>query len=278
MKNLLCFVGAFVLFGTLMLNCNKAQAESLSIADAQQVQNQTQGQSTDLQNIGNSAVSFNGSFNGSDPIRNLPIPQAAAYDTRGGPALFGRPNYNDGGPNFMSMNELVGVLNNIDLDTATIADEGDIEVVAQMLNALRDDDATMGTAASSPGQGGVDEKIKFMLNLNKADVMKDRVNFRPMAIVTLKANDNNTMNSATLAVKLAIFAKKIKANKIILVNEGVVKRLSSFGVGIGFASNYASVGSDGNDVGSTGAGGTGWSWGESEFFSLPYLTAVVGRD
>ena len=256
----------------------QSQIGGLGSASAISDQNQGQVQSQSsaggaVLNSGNSAVSFSNSFNGSEPIRSLPIPQAAAYDTRGGPAYFGRPNYQSTGPNFMSMNNLVSVLNHMDLNEIEANDEGDIELVGQLLNALDDEEILEVDGASAE-----ENKPTFSLN-SDADVMSTAGgNFRPIAVVTLKATDNNSMNSASLAVALASYAKEVRGNRIVLIQEGVVKKLSSFGVGIGLASNYATVGSDGNDVGSTGAGGTGWSWGEAQYFSLPYLTAVIGRE
>jgi len=180
--------------------------------------------------------------------------------------MFGRPNYESTGPNFMSMANLAGALNAIDVDNVEALDKGDIELVAQILNRQ--------TASINKFRKG--ERVEFMLN-PETDVMRASDDFKPMAVVTLKASDNDTMNSASLAVALAKYARSIRANKVILIQEGVVKRLSSWGLGIGLAYNAASIATAGDSVGSVGAGGTGWSHGQAEFFSLPYLTAVVGR-
>ena len=283
------FIGATLVIGAASVsaqqataNQNQGQVQSqiggVGSASAVGMSDQTQGQTQSAAggaggstvNSGNSAIGISNSFNGSDPIRSLPIPQAAQYDTRGGPAYFGRPNYQSTGPNFLSMSALVGVLNHMDLSEIEANDRGDIELVGQLLNELDDIDEL---------DADLDEGApQFMLN-NDPDVMNTAGNnFKPIAVVTLKATDNNSMNSASLAVALAAYCKEVGGNRIVLVQEGVVKKLSSFGVGIGLATNYASVGSDGNDVGSTGAGGTGWSWGEAQYFSLPYLTAVIGRE
>lgn len=186
--------------------------------------------------------------------------------------MFARPEPNTG-PNFLSMNNLISVLNAIDLNTAEVNDEGDVEIVAQVLRELDDEQLLEVDAATDE-----DNQPRFMLN-SDPDVMSTAgAGFTPLAVVTLKADDNDTMNSATLAVKLAKYAKSVRANRIVLVQEGIVRRLQSTGYGIGFSGNYATVGSDGNDVGSTGASGTGWSRGTAEYFALPYLTAVIGRE
>ena len=101
--------------------------------------------------------------------------------------------------------------------------------------------------------------------------------FARCRFVTLRSKDSDTINSATLAVKLALYARSIGANKIVLLSEGTVKVISSWGVGIGFNSNFASVDSDLDGAGRAGSGGTGWSWGQAEFLSLPFLVAAVGR-
>ena len=276
MKSLLYFMLGFAIFGGLTLSCSEAQAQLAGAsagANAAQGQDQVQAQTNTLSNVGNSAVLFENSFNG-EAIRGTPLPSAVEVTTRGGPAMFGRPDYENPGPNFMSMNNLVSALNAIDLDKVAPNDESDIEMIAQAFAVATADDVAKSRKAGS--------RIKFMLN-SDVDVtrtvaaMNGGASFQPLAVVTLKADDNDTMNSASLAIKLAKYARSIGADKIVLVQEGVVKRLSSWGIGLGLSYNYASVGSDASDHGSVGAGGTGWSMGEGEYFSLPYLTAVVGR-
>jgi len=246
-----------------------------SAAASNQNQSQGQGQAQyqghAVSQSGNSSVgnsgntSFTDSFNGADPIRYLPIPTNVMVGTQGGPQIFGSPDYADRGPNFMSMKALVTAMNSIDLDEAIIEDDGDVEMVAQLINSL-DADERAATA---------DTDIEFFLN-TKAKVTDTIPGLKVISVVTLKSDDEDTINSATLAVKLAQQARAVGGNKIVLVSEGTTKRLSSWGVGIGLSYNMASVGSDASDVGMVGAGGTGWSTGESEYFSLPYVTAVIG--
>jgi hypothetical protein len=222
------------------------------------------GNSGGLTNSGNSGVTFSDSFNGADPIRYLPVPNGVQVGTRGGPAYFGGPP-KDNGPHFMSLRTLVNAMNAIDLSEAKIDDESDIEFVSQVINTLSDEEK----------EGIKDEDVKFYL-LETKDVTQQFKGFKTIAVTTMKADDNNTINSATLAVKLKKEAAIFGAKKIVLVSEGTIKRMSSWGVGIGFSQNYGFVNSDSNGSGGASAGGTGWSWGESEFFSLPYMTAILG--
>ena len=60
-------------------------------------------------------VSISGSFNGAAPIRYLPVPSAIPYENYQG-QIFGGPDYNDKGPNFISMRQLVAALNLVDMD------------------------------------------------------------------------------------------------------------------------------------------------------------------
>lgn len=240
----------------------QTQVNGQGVAEAFAQQGQTQGQGqaqgVNMSNFGNSGVSFSNSFNGSQPIRYLPDPSAVMVTTRGGPSLFGRPDYEDKGPNFVDMQKVVHMLNMIDLEDAEIADDGDIEAVVQMINAA-------------------DEELTGEFKPEFSIINGVPFSGSVIAIVTLHADDNDTINSATLAVKLASIAKKLNGNKIGLLNQGTTKRLSSWGIGLGLSYNYAKVGSDPDDAGAVGAGGTGWSWGEGEYFSLPYLSAVIAK-
>lgn len=243
-------------------------AGSIAGANAQQQQGQGQSQGHAVTGSGNSNitdsanVTFKDSFNGADPIRYLPIPSNIPMPS--GPQIFGSPDYADRGPHFMSMLVLVNALNSIDLTEVKANDRGDVELVGQLLNIVDE------------GEEVEDADIQFILN-DKGDVTETVPGFKPIAVATLKAKDNDTMNSATLAVRLAEYAKEVKGSKIVLVSEGTSKKLSSWGAGIGFSYNMATVGSDPSDQGQVGAGGTGVSWGRAEYFSLPYLTAIVGN-
>ena len=273
MKNIVIFMTALVISGALVLSHSDLQAQSAAdagaIADAEQAQGQAQNQTSNLTGVGNSPVSFNNSFNsdGVEVPRDLPIPTAAGYTTTGGPAMFTRPDPEETGPNFMSMSHLVGVLNNVDLDEAEIKDEDDVKVVVQMINAVNDPEDRTRAA---------ERIIDFKLN-PAGGFMKAMTDFVPVAVITLKADDSETMNSATIAIKLAKIARSIHAPRIVLIKEGVIKRLTSSGWGIGLSFNYASVGSSMSDNGQVGAGGTGYSTGQASYLMLPYITAVVGR-
>jgi len=246
-----------------------------AMASANQEQGQVQGQvqSQNMANSGNSAVVIDGSFNSADPIRYLPVPTSVTVDTKGGPSMFGRPNYQDYGPNFMSMQDALPLFNAANLEEAEPEDVDEINMVTQLLISESEaDDIRNGEVET--GADSLRPKVKFSL-LGKDRKYGD--DFKAIAVVTLKADDGDTLNSLSLAVALANKARELGGTKIVFVREGVFKRLSSWGVGIGFASNYAEVSSGADGYGSTGTGGTGWSWGEAEYISLPYLTAVIGK-
>jgi hypothetical protein len=256
-------------FMIVIFICTNAYAASVTNSTATayqaQSQDQSQDQSQNITDSGNASVSFSNAFNGSDPIRYLPTAASVTVDTSGGPSLFGRPNYTDYGPNFMSMRDALPIFNSADLEHARPTDVGEINMVTQLLMS--------DSSANDLAVHSMDTKVNFSL-LDKDK--KYGEDFHAIAVVTLKADDGDTLNSLSLAVALANKARELGGDKIVFVREGVFKRLSSWGVGIGLASNYAQVNSDADGVGSTGTGGTGWSWGETEYISLPYLTAVIG--
>jgi hypothetical protein len=70
-----------------------------------QSQSQSQSQSNVLENSGNSAVVFENSFNGSEPIRYLPIASDVVYSGLE-PSMFAQPR-KDNGENFISAKNLV---------------------------------------------------------------------------------------------------------------------------------------------------------------------------
>lgn len=234
----------------------RAASSSTAVADQGQLQGQAQTFNPSMENIGNSAVTFQDSFNGSEPIRGLPLPSGVTVDTRGGPAMFSRPEA-DKGPNFISAVDLIALLNNAvaeDMDY----DEGALKIGVQMLNEEAGDSEGKPLHFSLVGNGG-----------------KYRDGFKPVAILTLEADDE--VNSAVLASGLAHKARELGCTEITFIREGVVRELTSTGYGIGLSYNYATVGSGTNGYGGVGAGGTGWSHGSARYLSYPYMTAVCGN-
>ena len=239
-------------------------AMSATSATAQQGQLQGQGQSqsqaaySGVANSGNSAVVFENAFNGSQPIRSLPLPSAVNVDMRGGPAMFARPEP-DKGANFISARDLVQILNAVKIGNAEYDDE-EIEANVQMLNneAQPATDSEASVKFSLVGNGGVYP-----------------AGFHPIAICTFKAE--GPVTSATIAAALAHKARTLGATKIVFIREGVHRKLESTGYGIGLSYNYATVGSGQSGFGGVGAGGTGWSHGSAEYLSMPYLTAAIGN-
>ena len=247
-------VGAFVAFAYPAMSASNATAQQGQLQG--QGQGQSQSFSPSMANVGNSSLSFSQKFDAAQPLRGLPLPSAVNVETRGGPAMFSRPEL-DKGPNFISALDLIGLLNN-----ATIGDreyeEGDMKIGTQMLN--------------EPEAASLEKPLHFSL-VGKGGVYKN--GFKPIAILTFEAEDG--INSAVLAAGLAHKARELGCSEITFIREGVVRELSSTGYGIGLSYNYATVASGANGFGGVGAGGTGWSHGTAQYFSFPYMTAVCGN-
>lgn len=207
-------------------------------------------------NSGNSAIGITNSFNGSKPIRYLPVPSSVVFENYQ-PGLFGGPNYQDHGPDFISMRQLVAAMNLAKLDSPVLGEKS-IRILIQPLG---------------PGSKKKVDSVKFEINDGEA------INhgFTPVAVFTVETEKPDASNSASLALAIGKKAKELGASRVIFTTEGSSKELSSWGVGIGLSYNYASVGSDASDNGSVGAGGTGWSMGKAGYNNLIYLSAVAGN-
>jgi hypothetical protein len=195
-------------------------------------------------------------------IRALPL--APTPPVVRGPALFGGPDYTNAGPNFMSMEALVKVLNKVDLASANVSDEDDLEVVAQVLEML--------ASANDPcNPDPIPSSMDFRLMDSEFDAA-----FIPVAAVSIRSTGQH-VNSASLAVALAKKAKELGCSKVVFMREGFTKRLTAFGWSVGLSAVTARVHSDATDSGSVGAAGIGIGGGKSEFITLPYLTALIGN-
>lgn len=257
----------FLLTVAALFIVSSAQAQSLAVSEVQQGQQQGQGQdqlqaqdqtaNSIVSDSGNSAVVFDNSFNGSAPVRYLPMPTAVNANTAGGPDVFSQPEM-DKGANFTSMRALVQVLNSAQMMNSAETPKG-IKFKIQKLNA------------DMPSLNE-NQPIDFSI-ISQANTYGE--SFQPLAIMTLRSEKDLT--SVELAIAIAAKAREVGASRVVFVKEGVERTLSSWGLGIGLSYNYASVGSNLSDHGSAGAGGTGWSMGEGRYISKPYLTAVLGN-
>lgn len=232
-------------------------------------QGQQQGQTSisgggSVANSGNATVGFNNSFN-SKNIRYLPVPSAVPMENYQA-TIFGRADYQDKGPDFVSMRQLVAAMNLVDLD-AEVTGGKTIRVITQMLQPL---------PAGHPkkkDKSGKKPVVKFEINDGEA------VNhgFKPIAVLTVQTKKPDKANSASLALQIGKLARHMKASRVIFLTEGSSKKIYSSGWGIGLSYNYASVGSNASDNGSVGAGGTGYSQGSAGYRDLVYLSAIVGN-
>jgi len=228
---------------------------------AQQGQGQGQGQSQNqiMKNSGNSAVVFENSFNGSKPIRYLPVSPEVNYQGLN-PSMFSRPQP-DKGENFIPAKTLIDLMNA--WAVSEINDEDIDESEIEM-------DITM-VGKPSPDAFAEGDVVKFELKGSpEAKALRDGGS-KPIAIGTIKCTEDD-INTAELFMTLVKKAKSIGATNIILLSEGVKIELESSGWGLGFSYNYASVNSDLYGQGSVGAGGTGISGGSASYKKMPYLT------
>jgi hypothetical protein len=237
-------------------------------------QGQQQGQTAisgggSVANSGNATVGFNNSFNGAEPIRYLPVPAALPIENYQA-TIFGRPDYQDKGADFVSMRQLIEAMNYVDLK-ADVAGEKSIRVVTQMLIPLPE-----GHPKKTPkDKSKVTEKpLKIAFEINDGEAVNN--GFKPIAVLSVQTKKPDKSNSASLAVKIGKVAQHMQANTVIFLTEGSSKKLYSSGWGVGFSYNYAQVGSKPSDNGSVGSGGFGYSQGQAGYKDLVYLTAIVG--
>ena len=232
-------------------------AGSQAVAEQAQVQGQSQGQSASggaVVGSGNSALKIQDSFNGSKPLRYLPIP--AMYPMENYQATPYNENFREKGWNFVSMHQLIKAMNYVDLKQKV--EMRKLNMNTQMLAA----------------KGKVPAKA-VTFELNDGEVING--GFKPIAVITIQADSIKDINSASLAMAAGKRAQALGAGRCIFLTEGSTSELTSSGWGIGMSYSRAGVGSDGNDMGQVGAGGTGYSRGKGKFKRYVYLTAIVGN-
>jgi hypothetical protein len=246
----------------------------MGLAGASSDQTQQQGQTANGGSGGSSGVANSGnatfvdSFNGSAPIRYLPVPTAVPMENYQ-PAVLGNVDYTDKGPTFISMRQLVAAMNMVDL-SVEIEGERQIRILTQMMaiSKAKPKEKDNKFAKKKP-----EELVVFEINDGKA------VNhgFTPIAVLSVETKQPDKSNSASLAIAIGQKAKALGAKRVIFLTEGSSKLLKSSGWGVGLSYNYATVGSKASDSGSVGSGGTGYSQGKAGYRNLIYITAIVGN-
>lgn len=229
-----------------------------------QAQNQSQAQI--LANSGNSAVVFDGSFNGADPIRYLPMATDVHYQGMS-PQMFSRPQQ-DKGENFISAVNLINMMGAWSINDLSDPDFDldDVDIDLTIVNKSSDLSSNIL----------VDDDAKIMFCIQGTDVEKNikSQGSKILALGTIKSDDED-INSIELFYALAMKAKEIQGSNIILIGEGVKIELKSSGWGVGLSYNMATVNSDAYGQGSVGAGGTGISGGSASYSKMPYLTFAI---
>ena len=224
-----------------------------------------------VNNSGNSGISFKDSFNGSAPIRYLPVPATIPIENYQ-PGIFGRADYEDKGPNFVSMRQLIGAMNMVDLD-AEVQGAEDITVIQQMMVAPPKED----TKSKKDKKPADTPKKKAAVNFELNDGKAVNHGFKPIATLTVEADKPDKSNSASLAIAIGKVARELGATRVVFLTEGSSKELHSSGWGIGFSANWATVDSDPSGSGGVGSGGFGYSQGTAGYRDKIYLTAIVGN-
>lgn len=272
MKKQLCIIMAalMVLFaGNAFAAKSYATSSSGSYAQQGQGQGQAQQQSQNqiLKNSGNSAVAFNNSFNGSKPIRYLPVASDVQYMGLA-PQMFSRPQQ-DKGDEFIAAKSLVSIMGAWKVSDITDEDfdEDDVTIDITTINTADDSDATTDATEDT-------DTVSFSLQGSSSASALDSV--PTLAIGTIKATDED-VNTPELFMILAKKANELGASHVVLLGEGVKVELASNGWGIGFSYNYAGVNSDGHGQGQVGAGGTGISGGKASYSKMPYLLFAIKK-
>jgi len=232
---------------------------------------QAQGQAQELTNSGNSAVVFENSFNGSQPIRYLPVTSGVSYQGMS-PQMFSRPQQ-DKGENFVSASNLISMMGAWNLNNLADADFNlkDVKIDITTVNLA-------STEKTSIKRLGTRDMSRVSFSIQGSDVAKKlrsaQSNRRVLALGTIKSDDDD-INSFELFYALAKKAKEIGGTNIILIGEGVKIELSSSGWGLGLSYNMATVNSDAYGSGQVGAGGTGISGGSASYSKMPYLSFAI---
>ena len=239
-------------------------------AEANQMQSQiSQGGSGGSSHSSNS-LGINNSFNGSAPIRYLPVPASIPIENYQ-PAIFGNVDYTDKGPNFISMRQLIGVMNMVDLD-AEVAGGKHVRIVKQMMYV-----PSAAEVEKKKKESKDDIKVYPAVMFEINDGTKVNGGFKPIATLSIEAEKPDKSNSASLAMAIGRQARELGATRVIFLTEGSSKEMRSSGWGIGFSYNYAQVNSDPSGNGSVGSGGFGYSQGKAGYKNLIYLTAIIGN-
>ena len=197
-----------------------------------------QGQSQDL------------TIKSADPIRNIQISPNVPVTMRGGPSYFGAPPI-DTGPMFIPLRQLIPILN-----------------AAEITEDMEDDDVEVEVEVFKSLEYSAD-RVRFSI-ASSMDISD------PLAIISVRADDL-TATSAKLAVKLSNLARSVGGSRVVFLKEGVTKRLHSTGWGVGINNNISVVNADPTGIGGVASGGTGYSAGDAEYLSLPYVIAVICR-
>ena len=206
-------------------------------------------------------MNFKDSVNGK-PIRYLPVP--AMYPMENYQATPYTENFQEKGWNFVSMHQLIKAMNYIDLDADVKMRKLDVNI--QMLQKLPAGHPKFG---KSKYKGGV----KFSL---AGDGVVNG-GFKPVAVLTIRADSVKDINSASLALAAGKWARHMKAERCIFLAEGTESEIWSSGWGIGMSYSRAAVGSDSNDMGSVGEGGFGYTRSKGGHNRMVYRTAIIGH-
>ncbi len=206
-------------------------------------------------------IDMSNSFNSAQPLRAFPIAPATTLVDVQPAQTFAQPTP-DLGAYFISIRNLIPILNAVDISKAYKNDDAEEEINVVVQELVRGAEAT---AVS---------KVCFAV-MDKA-TMENMKDLSPLAVISLQSEDT-VVNSAMLARRLAEAAVRVGGSKVVFISEGVRIEMHGSNFGIGFNPSISVVSGAGlaEGIGGVAGGGTGYSSAKAGYVKLPYLNAVI---
>ena len=117
----------------------------------------------------------------------------------------------------------------------------------------------------------VDDKVTVLLR-------KPEGNFAPVGYITIYANSSERDSVDVFFNALETALNTLEVEDVLVVGEGAMNVLKSWGAGIGLSYTQAFLkdgNNSGNASGGSGTGGTGISWGEAGYRAKPWMQLIL---
>ena len=205
-------------------------------------------------------IDMSNSFNSAQPLRAFPIAPATTLVDVQPAQTFAQPTP-DLGAYFISIRNLIPILNAVDISKAYKNGDAEEEINVVVQELVRVPDAAVSKVCFS------------VMDKTTMENMKD---LSPLAVISLQSEDT-VVNSAMLARRLAEAAIKVGGSKVVFISEGVRIEMHGSNFGIGFNPSISVVSGAGlaEGIGGVAGGGTGYSSAKAGYVKLPYLNAVI---